>query len=230
MVDSASLTVRAGEIVGLAGLMGSGRTELAMSVFGQTYGRDISGTVYRNGQQVELRTVGQAVANGIAYVTEDRKRYGLNLIQSVKENMTAAAMRKVSSRGVIEPNAETVAANELRVGLRVKTPTVEAQVLKLSGGNQQKVALSKWVFTDPEVLILDEPTRGIDVGAKYEIYAIINQLANQGRAVLVISSELPELIGICDRIYTLSEGRITGDVDRADATQEHLMKLMTQET
>ncbi len=143
--------------------------------------------------------------------------------------MTAAAMRKVSSRGVIEPNAETVVANRLRDELRVKTPTVEAQVLKLSGGNQQKVALAKWVFTDPEVLILDEPTRGIDVGAKFEIYAIINQLANQGRAVLVISSELPELIGICDRIYTLSEGRITGDVDRADATQEHLMKLMTQE-
>ena len=229
MVDGASLIVHAGEIVGLAGLMGSGRTELAMSVFGQTYGRDISGTAYRNGRPVELRTVPQAVANGIAYVTEDRKRYGLNLIQSVKENMTAAAMRKVSSRGVIEPNAETVVANRLRDELRVKTPTVEAQVLKLSGGNQQKVALAKWVFTDPEVLILDEPTRGIDVGAKFEIYAIINQLANQGRAVLVISSELPELIGICDRIYTLSEGRITGDVDRADATQEHLMKLMTQE-
>ncbi len=229
MVDGAALTVRAGEIVGLAGLMGSGRTELAMSVFGRAYGRDITGTVYRNGHPVELRTVQQAVANGIAYVTEDRKRYGLNLIQSVKENMTAAAMRKVSSRGVIEPNAETTVANRLRDDLRVKTPTVESQVLKLSGGNQQKVALAKWVFTDPEVLILDEPTRGIDVGAKYEIYAIINQLADQGRAVLVISSELPELIGICDRIYTLSEGRITGDVARADATQEHLMKLMTQE-
>ena len=229
MVDGASLMVRAGEIVGLAGLMGSGRTELAMSVFGQTYGRDISGTVYRNGEPVTLHTVGQAVAHGIAYVTEDRKRLGLNLIQSVKENITVAAMRKVSSRGVIEPNTETVAADRMREELRVKTPTIEAQVLKLSGGNQQKVALAKWVFTDPEVLILDEPTRGIDVGAKFEIYSIINQLAQQGRAVLVISSELPELIGICDRIYTLSEGRITGDVDRADATQEHLMKLMTQE-
>jgi len=229
MVDNASLVVHAGEIVGLAGLMGSGRTELAMSVFGGTYGRDISGTVYRDGQPVTTRTVGQAVAHGIAYVSEDRKRYGLNLIQSVKENMTAAALRKVSTRGVIEPNRESKAANTLRRELTVKTPTVESQVGKLSGGNQQKVSVAKWMFTDPEVLILDEPTRGIDVGAKYEIYTIINQLADQGKAVLVISSELPELIGICDRIYTLSQGRITGDVARADATQEHLMRLMTKE-
>ena len=229
MVDSASLTVRAGEVVGLAGLMGSGRTELAMSIFGQTYGRDISGTVFRNGKPVQTKTVGQAVAHGIAYVSEDRKRYGLNLIQSVKENMTAAALRKVASRGVIEPNGEFVAANKLRRELTVKAPTVEAQVGKLSGGNQQKVSVAKWVFTDPEVLILDEPTRGIDVGAKFEIYTIINQLADAGKAVLVISSELPELIGLCDRIYTLSAGRITGDVARADATQEHLMRLMTKE-
>ncbi len=229
MVDNASLTVRAGEVVGLAGLMGSGRTELAMSIFGQTYGREITGTVYRNGEPVQTRTVGQAVAHGIAYVSEDRKRYGLNLIQSVKENMTAAALRKVAARGVIEPNGEFVAANKLRKDLTVKAPTVESQVGKLSGGNQQKVSLAKWVFTDPEVLILDEPTRGIDVGAKFEIYTIINQLADAGKAVLVISSELPELIGLCDRIYTLSAGRITGDVARADATQEHLMRLMTKE-
>ena len=229
MVDNASLVVHAGEIVGLAGLMGSGRTELAMSVFGGTYGRDISGTVYRNGKPVSTRTVGQAVGHGIAYVSEDRKRYGLNLIQAVKENMTVAALHKVSTNGVIEANGEIRAANKLRRDLRVKTPTVESPVGKLSGGNQQKVSLAKWVFTDPEVLILDEPTRGIDVGAKYEIYTIINALADQGKAVLVISSELPELIGICDRIYTLSEGRITGDVSRADASQEHLMKLMTKE-
>jgi len=229
MVDNASLVVHAGEIVGLAGLMGSGRTELAMSIFGRTYGREISGSIYRNGAEVHTHTVGQAVAQGIAYVSEDRKRYGLNLIQSVKENMTVAGLTKVAKRGVIEANAEISVANRLRKELTVKAPTVESQVGKLSGGNQQKVALAKWVFTDPEVLILDEPTRGIDVGAKYEIYTIINGLADQGKAVLVISSELPELIGICDRIYTLSEGRITGDVSRADATQEHLMKLMTKE-
>ncbi len=229
MVDGASLTVHAGEIVGLAGLMGSGRTELAMSIFGQTYGRDISGTVYLNGKRVQTRTVGQAVHHGLAYVSEDRKRYGLNLIQSVKSNMTAAALQKVASNGVIETNEEIQAANRLRADLTVKTPTVEVEVGKLSGGNQQKVSVAKWVFTDPEVLILDEPTRGIDVGAKYEIYTIINRLADAGKAVLVISSELPELIGLCDRIYTLSAGRITGNVSRAEATQEYLMSLMTQE-
>ena len=229
MVDNASLVVHAGEIVGLAGLMGSGRTELAMSIFGETYGREISGTVYRNGKPVSTRTVGQAVSHGIAYVSEDRKRYGLNLIQEVRANMTAAALWKVSNRGIIDPNVEVTEANRLRRELTVKTPTVESLVNKLSGGNQQKVSLAKWVFTDPEVLILDEPTRGIDVGAKYEIYTIIDALADQGKAVLMISSELPELIGICDRIYTLNEGRITGDVSRADATQEYLMTLMTQE-
>ena len=229
MVDGANLVIHAGEIVGLAGLMGSGRTELAMSVFGETYGRDISGTVYRNGVQVSTRTVEQAVNHGIAYVSEDRKRYGLNLIQSVRENMTAAALKKVSTHGVIDRNLETNSADRLQRELTVKTPTVESPVMKLSGGNQQKVSVAKWVFTDPEVLILDEPTRGIDVGAKYEIYTIIDQLADQGKAVLVISSELPELIGVCDRIYTLSEGRITGNVLKADATQELLMTLMTQE-
>ncbi|MDR1237991.1 MAG: sugar ABC transporter ATP-binding protein [Propionibacteriaceae bacterium] len=230
MVDQVNLDIRAGEIVGLAGLMGSGRTELAMSVFGRTYGADISGNVYLKGVQISTQTVEQAVHNGLAYASEDRKRYGLNLIQSVKENMTAAALGKLAKYGVIETNAETKAANQLKDELTVKTPTVESPVGKLSGGNQQKVSLAKWVYTDPEVLILDEPTRGIDVGAKYEIYQIINNLANQGKAVLVISSELPELIGICDRIYALSEGRITGVVDRADATQEYLMNLMTQET
>ena len=200
-----------------------------MSIFVQTYGRDISGTVYLNGKRVQTRTVGQAVHHGLAYVSEDRKRYGLNLIQSVKSNMTAAALQKVASNGVIETNEEIQAANRLRADLTVKTPTVEVEVGKLSGGNQQKVSVAKWVFTDPEVLILDEPTRGIDVGAKYEIYTIINRLADAGKAVLVISSELPELIGLCDRIYTLSAGRITGNVSRAEATQEYLMSLMTQE-
>ncbi|MDR1431199.1 MAG: sugar ABC transporter ATP-binding protein [Propionibacteriaceae bacterium] len=230
MVDRANLDIRAGEIVGLAGLMGSGRTELAMSIFGRTYGANISGTVYLRGVPISTHTVELAVRNGLAYVSEDRKRYGLNLIQSVKENKTSAALGKLSKYGVIDKNAETKAANKLKDDLRVKTPTVESPVSKLSGGNQQKVSLAKWVFTDPEVLILDEPTRGIDVGAKYEIYQIINDLATDGKAVLVISSELPELIGICRRIYALSEGRITGVVDRAGATQEYLMNLMTQET
>jgi putative multiple sugar transport system ATP-binding protein len=230
VVDGANLVVRGGEVVGLAGLMGSGRTEMAMSVFGRSYGTKISGQLYLGGKPAETKRVSDAVAQGIAYVSEDRKRYGLNLIQSVRENMTVAALRNLAKGGVIEAAAEAAAAERLRRELTVKTPSVEAPVLKLSGGNQQKVSLAKWVYTDPDVLILDEPTRGIDVGAKFEIYTIINRLAQQGKAVIVISSELPELIGICDRIYTISEGRITGDVARADATQEHLMKLMTIET
>ncbi|MDR1853147.1 MAG: ATP-binding cassette domain-containing protein [Propionibacteriaceae bacterium] len=229
IVDHANLDIKAGEIVGLAGLMGSGRTEMAMSIFGETYGTNISGKIWLKGKEIATKTVEQAVKNGIAYVSEDRKRFGLNLIQTIRENMTSAAMGKVSKNGVIEVNQEIADANELRKELNVKTPSVEELVGKLSGGNQQKVSLAKWIFTDPEVLILDEPTRGIDVGAKYEIYQIINDLADQGRAVLVISSELPELIGICDRIYALAEGRITGVVDKADATQENLMQLMTKE-
>jgi putative multiple sugar transport system ATP-binding protein len=227
MVDRASLTVHAGEIVGLAGLMGSGRTEMAMSLFGRTYGTGISGQAYMHGRPVSTKTVSEAVANKIAYVTEDRKRYGLNLIQSVKVNMTIAGLPKLARSGVVNDQQEAVEADQLRQDLTVKTPTIEALVGKLSGGNQQKVALAKWVYTEPDLLILDEPTRGIDVGAKYEIYQIINQLADQGKAILVISSELPELIGLCDRIYTLSEGRITGEVPRAEATQESLMSLMT---
>ncbi|MDR3361018.1 MAG: sugar ABC transporter ATP-binding protein [Bifidobacteriaceae bacterium] len=230
MVDHANLMVRKGEIVGLAGLMGSGRTEMAMSIFGRTYGANVSGQVYLDGKPANTRTVREAVAQGLAYATEDRKRYGLNLIQSVRENMTIAALGKLARGGVVAAAAESVAAEKLRGELTVKTPSVEVPVSKLSGGNQQKVSLAKWVYTDPNVLILDEPTRGIDVGAKFEIYTIINKLADQGKAVLVISSELPELIGLCDRIYTLSEGRITGDVSRSDATQAHLMRLMTQET
>jgi putative multiple sugar transport system ATP-binding protein len=229
MVDSVNLTIRKGEIVGLAGLMGSGRTEMAMSVFGRTYGTNISGVVHVHARPVQTRTVAEAKSHGLAYVSEDRKRYGLNLIQSVKVNMTVAGLRKLARGGVVDPSAEIVAADRLREDLTVKTPTIEAFVGKLSGGNQQKVALAKWVFTDPDILILDEPTRGIDVGAKYEIYTIIDELADQGKAILVISSELPELIGVCDRIYTLSQGRITGDVPKNEATQEHLMKLMTLE-
>ena len=229
VVDGASLNVRRGEIVGIAGLMGAGRTELAMSVFGRSYGAHISGRVYKDGKQVNLHTVGAAIQAGIAYATEDRKHYGLNLISTIRDNISGAAIHKVSGRGVIDRNEELKVAERFRKELNIRTPTVEALVGKLSGGNQQKVVLSKWIFSDPDVLILDEPTRGIDVGAKYEIYTIINRLADAGKGVIVISSELPELLGICDRIYTLSQGRITGEVAREDATQERLMHYMTME-
>jgi putative multiple sugar transport system ATP-binding protein len=228
VVDDANLVVRAGEIVGIAGLMGAGRTELAMSVFGHSYGTNISGHVYKRGQEIKVNTVARAVANGIAYATEDRKRFGLNLIDDIKRNISGSALGKLSSWGVVNGSRETQVANDYRSSMNIKAPSVDAITGKLSGGNQQKVVLSKWMFADPEVLILDEPTRGIDVGAKYEIYTIINRLADEGKGVIVISSELPELLGICDRIYTLSEGHITADVPRDEATAEHLMQYMTK--
>ena len=227
VVEGASLTVRAGEVVGIAGLMGAGRTELAMSVFGRSYGRNITGRVYKRGQEIKVRTVSEAIGHGLAYATEDRKRYGLNLIEDIKRNVSAAALGKLSSGGWVNGNEEMKVAEEYRVSLNIKAPTVLSVVGKLSGGNQQKVVLSKWIYTDADVLILDEPTRGIDVGAKYEIYTIINTLVAAGKSVVMISSELPELLGVCDRIYTLAFGRITGVVDAADATQERLMELMT---
>ncbi|MFE6612564.1 MULTISPECIES: multiple monosaccharide ABC transporter ATP-binding protein [Amycolatopsis] len=229
VVDGASLTLRRGEIVGLAGLMGAGRTELAMSVFGRSYGKDISGRLIKDGKEIEVRTVGDAVANGIAYATEDRKRYGLNLIEDIQRNISGAALGKLARRGWVDENEEHRVAEEFRKSMNIKAPDVRSVTGTLSGGNQQKVVLSKWILTDPDVLILDEPTRGIDVGAKYEIYTIVNRLADEGKAVLVISSELPELLGLCDRIYTLSAGRITGEVGRAEATQEVLMRAMTRE-
>jgi putative multiple sugar transport system ATP-binding protein len=228
IVDGANLMVRAGEIVGIAGLMGAGRTELAMSVFGRTYGRHASGTVFMHGREVDTSSVDTAIASGIAYATEDRKRYGLNLIDDIRRNISASALGKLSTRGWVNGNEETAVAERYRRDLDIRTPSVMALVGKLSGGNQQKVVLSKWLYTDPELLILDEPTRGIDVGAKYEIYTIMNELAAAGKAVLVISSELPELLGICDRIYTLSAGRITGELTSEQATQERLMELMTR--
>ncbi|GIF14078.1 multiple monosaccharide ABC transporter ATP-binding protein [Actinoplanes teichomyceticus] len=229
LVRKANLSLRRGEIVGLAGLMGAGRTELAMSVFGRSYGVNISGRLIKDGKEIQVRSVQEAIKHGIAYATEDRKRYGLNLIEDIKRNISAAGLTKLARGGWVDGNEEYKVADEFRASMNIKSPTVEAVVGKLSGGNQQKVVLSKWIFTDPDVLILDEPTRGIDVGAKYEIYTIINRLADEGKAILVISSELPELLGICDRIYTLSAGRITGEVPRAEATQESLMTLMTKE-
>jgi putative multiple sugar transport system ATP-binding protein len=229
VVSGANLTLRRGEIVGLAGLMGAGRTELAMSVFGRSYGTNISGRLIKDGQEIQVRTVQDAIRHRIAYVTEDRKRYGLNLIEDIKRNVSAARLGKLARRGWVDDNEEYRVAEGFRRSLNIKARNVQSVTGKLSGGNQQKVVLAKWIFTDPDVLILDEPTRGIDVGAKYEIYTIINGLAAEGKAVLVISSELPELLGLCDRIYTLSSGRITGEVSREDATQERLMQYMTTE-
>ncbi|WP_433179829.1 multiple monosaccharide ABC transporter ATP-binding protein [Actinoallomurus sp. CA-150999] len=228
VVNGANLTLRRGEIVGLAGLMGAGRTELAMSVFGRSYGVGITGRIYKDGKEIRVKSVGDAIKHGIAYATEDRKRYGLNLIEDIKRNISVAALLKLAKRGWVNDNEEIQVAERYRKSMNIKAPNVAAIAGKLSGGNQQKVVLSKWLFTDPDVLILDEPTRGIDVGAKYEIYSIINEMADQGKAVLVISSELPELLGICDRIYAMSAGRITGEVPREEATPERLMQYMTR--
>ncbi|SHN81690.1 monosaccharide ABC transporter ATP-binding protein, CUT2 family [Geodermatophilus obscurus] len=229
VVEGANFTVRAGEVVGIAGLMGAGRTELAMSIFGRAYGRNTTGRLFVHGKEVKPRNVSEAIDAGIAYATEDRKHYGLNLIEDIRRNVSAAALDKLASKGFVNGNEEVKVAEGYRRDMNIKAPSVASIVGKLSGGNQQKVVLSKWLYTDPEVLILDEPTRGIDVGAKYEIYTIINRLVAAGKAVLVISSELPELLGICDRIYTLSAGRITGEVPVQQATQENLMELMTKE-
>lgn len=226
VVDGVSINVRRGEVVGLAGLMGAGRTELAMSVFGRSYGKKGGGVVFKDGKEIRTRTVPEAIGHGIAYATEDRKHYGLNLMDDIARSVTLASLPKVSKMSVINEHEETVVAERYRRDMRIKAESVKATTGNLSGGNQQKVVLSKWIFADPDVLILDEPTRGIDVGAKYEIYTIINSLAAQGKAVIVISSELPELIGLCDRIYTLNEGRVTGEVPRADANQETLMRYM----
>jgi putative multiple sugar transport system ATP-binding protein len=222
-----NFTVRRGEIVGFAGLMGAGRTELAMSIFGRSYGVYHHGQVFKDNRPIELRTVSDAIANGIAYVSEDRKSVGLNLLDDIKASVVAAKLSKVSQMGILDHNKIQKSSEEYRVSLRIKTPTVDEGVSKLSGGNQQKVVLAKWMFTDPDLLILDEPTRGIDVGAKYEIYGIIQRLASQGKGVIVISSELPELIGLCDRIYTVFEGAITNCIPRCDANPELLMKSMT---
>ncbi|WP_329277435.1 multiple monosaccharide ABC transporter ATP-binding protein [Streptomyces sp. NBC_01451] len=229
VVDDVSISVRRGEIVGIAGLMGAGRTELAMSVFGRTYGRYAGGTVHKDGEEIRTKTVPQAVAHGIAYVTEDRKHYGLNLDDTVGRNISLSALGKVSKRGVVDSHEERKVAEGFRKSMNIKAPNVFETVGRLSGGNQQKVVLSKWIFTGPDVLIMDEPTRGIDVGAKFEIYTVIDKLAAEGKAVVFISSELPELLGMCDRIYTMAAGRLTGEFSRAEASQESLMRQMTKD-
>ena len=224
VIKGVNLHVRRGEVVGIAGLMGAGRTELAMSIFGRTYGRDISGEVLLNGKPVDTSTVEKAVANGIAYVTEDRKGYGLVLDETIAWNTTLANLPAVSKRSVINEGREFSVAEDYRRKLNIRSPDVYARTVNLSGGNQQKVVLSKWLFSDPQVLILDEPTRGIDVGAKYEIYTIIAQLAAEGKCVLMISSEMPELLGMCDRICVLNEGAFVAEFPAAEATQEKIMR------
>ncbi|QTX03756.1 multiple monosaccharide ABC transporter ATP-binding protein [Agromyces archimandritae] len=228
VAKSASLTVRRGEIVGLAGLMGAGRTELAMSIFGRSYGTYLSGTMFKDGRPIVLHNVQSAIDHGLAYVSEDRKQLGLNLLDTVKRSIVSAGLGKIARAGVVDDTREFRVAEDYRQQLRIKTPSVDDGVGTLSGGNQQKVVLAKWMFTDPELLILDEPTRGIDVGAKYEIYTIIQALAAAGKGVLLISSELPELLGIADRIYTVFEGRITDCIDAAGASPEALMRSMTR--
>lgn len=228
VVDGANINVRKGEVVGIAGLMGAGRTELAMSVFGKSYGTNISGTLILNGEPVSLKNIRDAIKHKIAYVTEDRKGNGLVLSNPIKINTTLANLEAVSTNGVIDQDKEYAVAVEYKKKLNTKCPTVEQKVGNLSGGNQQKVLLAKWMFADPDVLILDEPTRGIDVGAKYEIYCIINQLVAEGKSVIVISSELPEVLGMCDRIYIMNEGRIVGELDAAEASQEVIMSHIIQ--
>lgn len=226
MIKDVNINIKKGEIVGLAGLMGAGRTEFAMSVFGKSYGRNISGEIVKDGKKLNITNIKEAINNGLAYVTEDRKSAGLNLIDSIKNNIPIAKMSKVSSKSFVNSNQEVKIAEEYRAKFGIKTPTILQKTGNLSGGNQQKVVLSRWIFTDPDILILDEPTRGIDVGAKYEIYKIINDLADSGKSIIVISSELPEILGICDRVYVMNEGRIVGELPIAEASQEAIIKCI----
>lgn len=226
VVDDVSFYVRRGEVVGISGLMGAGRTELAMSLFGRSYGTGISGTLLMNGKEVHLKNVRQAIDHKLAYVTEDRKGNGLILSNPIYTNTSLAKMDEVSHFGVIDKLKEVQVAEDYRQKLHTKAPSVYQNVGNLSGGNQQKVLLAKWMLTDPDVLILDEPTRGIDVGAKYEIYCIINDLVAAGKSVIIISSELPEVLGMSDRIYVMNEGKIVGQVDGKEATQEIIMSYI----
>lgn len=229
MIKNVSLNVRKGEIVGIAGLMGTGRTELAMSIFGRSYGKRHEGHVRMNGKEVDVTTVPKAVQAGISYVTEDRKALGLILEEPILKNISLANLAGIATRSVLDKRREAQVAESYRKQLAIRTPGIQQKVVNLSGGNQQKVVLSKWLFTDPQLLILDEPTRGIDVGAKFEIYTIMKELAEQGRGILMISSEMPELLGMCDRIYVMNEGRIVGELSRDEASQEKIMALIVKD-
>jgi len=227
VVDDVSMYVRKGEVVGIYGLMGAGRTELAMSIFGQSYGTNFSGELKIDGKHIKLKkSEADAIKHKIAYVTEDRKGNGLVLSQSIKVNTSLAHLDAISSHTVIDGDKEYAVAEEYRDKLKIKTPTVEQLVGNLSGGNQQKVLLAKWMFAEPDIMLLDEPTRGIDVGAKYEIYCIINELAAAGKSVVMISSELPEVLGLSDRIYIMNEGKIVGEMKGSEATQESIMAVI----
>ncbi len=228
IIKDVNVNVRRGEVVGIAGLMGAGRTELAMSVFGKAYGRKISGSIKKDGQKLELHNVSEAIKNKITYSTEDRKNAGLVLTSDIRRNITLSALPKIAKFSVVDENREIKVGEEYREKLRIKSSSVFQNAGNLSGGNQQKVVFSKCIFADPDVLFLDEPTRGIDVGAKYEIYSIINELAEEGKSILMISSELPEILGMCDRIYVMNEGRIVGELSRKEASQENIMHCIMQ--
>ncbi|MCA1971448.1 MAG: sugar ABC transporter ATP-binding protein [Caenispirillum sp.] len=225
-VDRVSFHVRRGEVVGIAGLMGAGRTELAMSLFGASYGTVVGGSVEMHGRTVDVSSIPKAIKAGLAYVTEDRKGCGLVLADTIRRNVPLANLEAVAANSVIDTGQEAMVAEGYRRKLNIKCSSIEQETVNLSGGNQQKVVLAKWLFADPEILILDEPTRGIDVGAKFEIYVIIDELAAQGKSVVVISSEMPELLGITDRIYVMNEGRFVGELATPEATQEKIMSMI----
>ena len=226
LLNHVSITVHKGEVVGLAGLMGAGRTELAMSVFGHLCGKNITGKVFKDGKEIDTSTVPKAIANKIAYVTEDRKNAGLVLSNDIKTNITLSNLGCVSDHMILDLDKEIGIAEEYRKKMNIKSNSVSQLVGSLSGGNQQKVVLSKWILTGPDVLILDEPTRGIDVGAKYEIYTIINQLAAQGKCVIMISSELPEVLGVSDRVYVINDGSVVGELSKDEAKPETIMQCI----
>lgn len=221
--DNVNFNVRKGEVVGISGLMGAGRTELAMSIFGHSYGTNISGQIFLNGKEVTFPTVKSAIQHGIAYVTEDRKGNGLILSESIAKNTTSANLERVSNHNILDFGLENKFAEEMRVEMHTKCASIFEDVGNLSGGNQQKVLVGKWLFAEPDILILDEPTRGIDVGAKYEIYCIINKMIEDGKSVIMISSEMPEILGMCDRIYIMNEGKMVGEMQGSEATQEKIM-------
>ncbi|WP_332718339.1 multiple monosaccharide ABC transporter ATP-binding protein [Pelagibacterium mangrovi] len=226
VVDDVSFSVRAGEVVGIAGLMGAGRTELAMSLFGKSWGDRISGDVLLRGRPVDTSTVEKAIANRICYATEDRKTFGLVLDQPIRDNVPLANLKGIANGIIVDSHKEREVAERYRKLMAIKSSGIGQKTVNLSGGNQQKVVLSKWLYAEPEVLILDEPTRGIDVGAKYEIYSIINDLAREGRGIVLISSEMPELLGTCDRIYVMNAGRFVGELPIAEASQEKIMSMI----
>lgn len=228
ILKDVSIYVKKGEVVGIAGLMGAGRTELAKTIFGNSLQYDVKGEVLLHKTAINYKNTKQVIKKGIAYVTEDRKEEGLILIQDIKQNITLANLKEISKSLILNNNEEVVVANKYAKEINIKTPSVEQKVKNLSGGNQQKVSLSKWLFTHPEVLILDEPTRGIDVGAKFEIYTIINELINNGLSIIFISSELPEVLGMVDRLYIMNEGRIAGELNIEEATPEKIMEFATE--